>query len=142
LLYSVSSGPVHAHGRDFEVTLSGGLASVAPGEPDLWGAIGRADAALYRSKDPVAIGSPRRRSRTTSRRQPLLACRRCGYDRHGCLRTKHVPAQSLPGRRGGDRLLPLRPPALSDGATSATAAVETSMRATTLPQGGAPLAGS
>jgi len=50
LLSSVSSGPVHTGGRDFEVTLSGGLASVAPGEPDLWGAIGRADAALYRSK--------------------------------------------------------------------------------------------
>jgi diguanylate cyclase (GGDEF)-like protein len=50
LLNSVISEPMQTHIGDVEVTLSGGLAPVAAGELDLWGAIGRADAALYRAK--------------------------------------------------------------------------------------------
>jgi diguanylate cyclase (GGDEF)-like protein len=50
LLKSIISEPVQTHFGDVEVTVSGGLAIVAAGELDLWGAIGRADAALFRAK--------------------------------------------------------------------------------------------
>ena len=50
LLNSIISEPVQTEFGGVEVTLSGGLALVAAEEFDLWGAIGRADAALYRAK--------------------------------------------------------------------------------------------